>query len=148
LVLVTDTGAFVVEPAAIVRVGKTGGRPTTLVTLGAGEEIGALAASADTLYFTPKHGTTSNEIDRVPLAGGDRQKVLSVAGGIGDVVVIDKDLVIADRPNTAWEVDSLPGGDVAQITIVASDVGRQPRLRGSPGHVAWSTTNGVSFADL
>jgi hypothetical protein len=147
--IVTDAEVFLAQPAAVVRVLKAGGRATTLVTLAPQEQIGALALSADALYFTVgAPNEIPHDLYRVPLAGGDRTKVLSSSGGVGDVVVSDKDVLVAGRLNTGWEIDSLPGGDVAQITIVASDVGRQPRLHASTGHVAWSTGGGVSFADL
>ena len=111
--------------------------------------VGALAATADALYFTSgAPNQTPHDLYRVPLAGGTRSKVLSSSGGVGDVVVAEKDVIVPDRPNSAWEIESLAGGDIAQITIVASDVGRQPHLLVSPGHVAWSTANGVSFAEL
>jgi hypothetical protein len=152
--VVTDTDVFVVQPTDsgvlhVVRVPKTGGHSSTLVTLPAQEEIGALAATADALYFTSgAPNQTPHDLYRVPLAGGTRSKVLSSSGGVGDVVVAEKDVIVTDRPNSAWEIESLAGGDIAQITIVASDVGRQPHLLVSPGHVAWSTANGVSFAEL
>ncbi len=152
--VVTDTNIFVVQPTdagvlRVVRMPKTGGHSSTLVTLPAQEEIGALAATADALYFTSgAPNQTPHDLYRVPLAGGERVKVLSSSGGVGDVVVAEKDVVVTDRPASAWEVESLAGGDVGQITIVASDVGRQPHLCASPGKVAWSTSTGVSFADL
>jgi hypothetical protein len=152
--VVTDADVFVIQPTdagalRVVRVPKTGGHSSTLVTLPAREEIGTLAATVDALYFTSgAPNETPHDLYRVPLAGGDRTKVLSSSGGVGDVVVAEKDVIVTDRPNSAWEIESLAGGDIAQITIVASDVGRQPHLCVSPGHVAWSTSGGVSFADL
>ena len=145
LLAVGDADVFVVQPAAIVRVTKANGHTTPLATLTDTEEVGALAASDDAIYFTT--GTPARDLWRVPLAGGERTKVMTSTGAIGDIATYEKDVVMVDRPSTSWQVDSLPGGDVAQITIVASDVGRQPRLHAAGGHIAWSTSEGVTFTE-
>jgi len=145
--VVTDTDVIVAISAGITRIAKNNGKTTTIVPLAADESVGALAVSSDAVYFTTsKIGEPVRDLYRTPLAGGERTKLLASPGEIGDVVVSGNDIVIADRPQTSWQVDTIPNGDAAQITIMASDVGRQPRLRVSPsGRVAWSTSEGVSF---
>jgi hypothetical protein len=148
LVDVAAADVFVVEPTAIVRVAKSNGHATTLATLTDAEEVGAIATSADALYFTTGTPITPpRDLWRVPLEGGERTKVMTSTGAIGDIAVYENDVVMADRPNASWQVDQLPKGDVAQIEIVASDVGRQPRLHAFAGHIAWSTTEGVTFTE-
>jgi hypothetical protein len=148
ILAVAETDVFVVEPAAIVRVAKANGKTTTLATLTDAEEVGALATSADAIYFTTAApGTPARDLWQVPLAGGERTKVMTSTGAIGDIAAYEKDVVMVDRPAASWQIDSLPGGDVAQITIVASDVGRQPHLIAAGGHIAWSTTEGVTFTE-
>jgi len=145
--VVTDTDVIVAISAGITRFTKNNGKTTTIVPLAADESVGALAVSSDAVYFTTsKIGEPVRDLYRAPLAGGERTKLLASPGEIGDVVVSGNDIVIADRPQTSWQVDTIPNGDAAQITIMASDVGRQPRLRvSSSGRVAWSTSEGVSF---
>jgi hypothetical protein len=148
ILAVAETDVFVVEPAAIVRVAKANGKTTTLATVTDTEEVGALATSADAIYFTTATpGTAARDLWRVPLAGGERTKVMTSTGAIGDIAAYEKDVVMVDRPAASWQVDSLPDGDVAQVTIVASDVGRQPHLIAAGGHIAWSTTEGVTFTE-
>ena len=142
LIAVGDADVIVVEPSAIVRVSKADGHATTLATLANGEEVGALAVGADAAYFT-----LARDLWKVALDGAERTKVMTSTGAIGDVAVYEKDLVIADRPAASWQIDQLPGGDVAKIDMVASDVGRQPRLLAAAGHIAWSTSEGVTFTE-
>jgi hypothetical protein len=148
LLVLTDAEVLVVQPTAIARVAKANGRTTTLVTLTDAEEVGALAASDESLYFTTgAPGTPARDLWRVSFAGGERTKVMTSTGAIGDIATYEKDVVIVDRPGATWQVDTLPKGELAQIEIVASDVGRQPRLHASGGHIAWSTTDGVTFTE-
>ncbi len=148
LLAVADADVFLVQPAAIVRIAKANGKTTTLATLTDAEEVGALATSADAMYFTTgTPGAPARDLWSVPLAGGDRTKVMTSTGAIGDIAVYDKDVVMVDRPAASWQIDTLPKGDVAQITIVASDVGRQPHLLAEGGHIAWSTNEGVTFTE-
>ena len=142
LIAVAEADVIVVQPSAIVRVAKANGKTTSLVTLADTEDVGAIAVSADAIYFT-----IARDLWKVPFEGGERTKVMTSAGAIGDIAVYEKDLVIADRPGSSWQIDSLPGGDVAKIDLVASDVGRQPRLRAEGGHIAWSTSEGVTFTE-
>jgi hypothetical protein len=143
LVAVAGADVFVVQPTAIVTVAKSGGKPTTLATLTDADDVGAIAVSADDVYFT----TNARDLWKVPRDGGDRTKIMTSTGAIGDIAVYESDVVIADRPAASWQIDQLPKGDVAQIEIVASDVGRQPRLHAEFNHIAWSTSEGVTFTE-